>query len=440
MKAASLAGAILVLLMVVSAQWPAQGQVPKEAAEASRDDTAALQAAIDSAKGRLDLPGGTLRLTRPLEIRLEKTGPFAIVGSGSTRILMAGPGPAIRIVGTHGGTADPKSLKPGVWDGQRMPLVDGLEIYGQHAEACGIEIDGAMQPTVTRVAVRNCLHGIHIIKRNRNVQISDCHIYDNRGVGIYLDGVNLHQINIVGSHVSYNRQGGIVLQDSEIRNIQIGTCDIEANQSLDGPPASNVLFDVTTGSVREGAIVGCTIQHDHDAPGSANIRLVGRKAEPMKVGNLSIANNVFSDVAVGIDLQYARGVSITGNTFMECYDAGVLAVGSSNVVMSANLIDRNPDYKDEVSSNMIRLRGCRDCLIDGCHLAAVRSPDGAIVLEDCQWCQVSDCSLLDCEATRVRLQNSSDCRVDSLLVRPRPEESAGPSVLVEGGDRNRVNP
>lgn len=436
-------------------QWPASGQaprpaelakpgipkaVPRPAGDGKTDDTAALQAAIDAGTGRLDLPAGSFRLTQPLEIRLEKTGPFAVVGSGSTRLLMEGAGPAIRIVGTHGGTAAPTTLKPGVWDGQRMPLVDGLEIFGQHPEACGIELDGTMQPTITRVTVRGAKHGIHIVRRNRNVQISDCHIYDNRGVGIYLDGVNLHQINIVGSHISYNREGGIVCRGSEIRNLQIGTCDIEGNQALSGPPAANVLLDVTTGSVREGAIVGCTIQHDHDAAGSANIRFVGRPQEPMMVGNFSIANNVFSDVAVGIELNYARGVSVTGNTFMECYDASVHAVGSSNLVLSGNLVDRNPDYKDEVSRNMILLEKCRDSIIDGCHLAAVNSPDGAIVLKECTWCQVTDSALLECEATRVKLQGCEDCRISGLLVRKRADDPAMTPVSDEGGHRNRIDP
>jgi hypothetical protein len=412
--------------------------LPGVAGDGIADDSRALQKIIDSGAGKLELPPGTYRLTQPLLIGLEADGPFAVCGSGSTRLIMDGPGPAIRIVGTHGGTAAPQSVKKEVWDAQRMPLVDGLEIIGQDDEADGIELEGCLQPTITRVVIRGVKHGIHIIRRNRNVQISDCHIYENKGVGIYMDGVNLHQINIVGCHVSYNGQGGIVCRGSEIRNLQIGTCDIEANMALAGPPAANVLLDVTTGSVREGAIVGCTIQHDHAAVGSANIRMIGREQEPMMVGNFSIANNVFSDVMVGIDIRHARGVSITGNTFMECFDAGVHAIGSSNLVLSGNLIDRNPDYKDEVSSNQILLEKCRDSLIDGCHLAAVKSPEGAIVLKSCEWCQITDCLLLDCESTRIQLKDSSHCRVSGCTARKREGET-GEVVTVEGGEANKVS-
>jgi hypothetical protein len=138
--------------------------------------------------------------------------------------------------------------------------------------------------------------------------VADCHLYENRGAGLLLESVNLHQINVTGCHISYNGGGGIVIRRSEVRNIQIGTCDIEANQDPEGPPAANVLFDAREGSIREGAITGCTIQHAHTAPGSANVRFLGRgPADFNKVGNLVIANNALSDVAVNIHLQHARG-------------------------------------------------------------------------------------------------------------------------------------
>ena len=77
-----------------------------------------------------------------------------------------------------------------VWRNQRTPVVVGLEIVGAHPEADGIEATGTMQLTVTRTVIRKVRHGIHLVKRNRNVVISDCHIYENRGVGIFYDRVS----------------------------------------------------------------------------------------------------------------------------------------------------------------------------------------------------------------------------------------------------------
>jgi hypothetical protein len=49
---------------------------------------------------------------------------------------------------------------------------------------------------------------IHLVKRDRNVIVADCHIYNNTGAGIFLDAVNLHQTNIHGNHISYCKQRG----------------------------------------------------------------------------------------------------------------------------------------------------------------------------------------------------------------------------------------
>ena len=96
-----------------------------------------------------------------------------------------------------------------------MPVVSGLEIVGADAKACGVEAAGTMKATLSKLAIRKALHGIHLTGRNRNVIISDCHIYENRGIGIYLDQVNLHQINVGNSHISYNAGGGIVQRGGE---------------------------------------------------------------------------------------------------------------------------------------------------------------------------------------------------------------------------------
>ena len=146
---------------------------------------------------------------------------------------MDGPGPALKFVGTHFKSADPDGFTDDVWDRQRMPLVDGLGIVGNHAEAIGIQAVGTMQLTISRVHVRGALHAIHLIKNNRNVTITDCHLYENRGVGVFYDDVNLHQSNITSSHISYNRQGGIVSRSGNVRNIHITGCDLEANMPGD---------------------------------------------------------------------------------------------------------------------------------------------------------------------------------------------------------------
>ena len=417
---------------------PAQGQVGADGRTSSltaigdgaADDTAALQSWINTAaeRGRsLRLPPGRYRITQPLEIRLADVGPVSITGDGVARIIMDGPGPALRVTGTHGGTAAPRTVQPHVWERERMPLIDALEIVGRHPEACGIELNGTMQATISRVTVRDALHGIHVVTRNRNIQISDCHLYNNRGVGLYLDGVNLHQINVVGCHISYCGQGGIVCRDSEIRNLQIGTCDIEGNMADDGPPTANILLDCRSGSVREGAIVGCTIQHDHDAPDSANIRMLGQSPEnSLKVGNFAISDNVFSDVQCNIHLQFARGVTITGNVFWEGYEHNLLCENSTDLVIGPNLFDRNPDYnaQDSGSTNAIVFRNCRDCTLTGLHVHANRGTAAAVMLDHCQWFNLTGCSVFDSDGIGIWLDRCANSRVSDCLIRDDRRDDA----------------
>ncbi|MFG0334772.1 MAG: right-handed parallel beta-helix repeat-containing protein, partial [Maioricimonas sp. JB049] len=246
-------GAALALLVVLYGAWhgstrfasslQAQGESRvvttahlAAVADGKADATATLQTLIDSGRGAIQLPKGVYRLTAPLVVDLDRVGFTSISGNGVARLVMEAAGPALRIVGTHDGTAAPHTVQDNVWDRQRTPLVDALEIVGAHPEANGIELYKTMQPTLTRLTIRQCLHAVHLVTRNRNVQISDCHLYENRGVGVYMDGVNLHQINVVGCHISYNDGGGIVCRDSEIRNLQIAGCDIEGNMSPETEP------------------------------------------------------------------------------------------------------------------------------------------------------------------------------------------------------------
>ena len=265
--------------------------------DGKNDDTEAIQRAVNTGAGAIYFPKGLYQITQPIVIDLDKRGFTSIHGQGVATLVMAGPGPALRLVGTHFKSADPPGFSTDVWDRQRMPLVDGLAILGEHAEAIGIEAVGTMQLTITRVHVRAALHGIHLKENNRNVIISDCHLYENRGVGIYYDNVNLHQSNITGCHISYNGGGGIVSRAGNVRNIHITGCDIESNMAPDRPPTANVLIDCRDSPYGTGevAITGCTIQHNNPSPDSANIRIIGRSQPSprlalVRLGNVTISS------------------------------------------------------------------------------------------------------------------------------------------------------
>ena len=410
------------------------------------DDTDAVQKAVDSGAGDVEFSKGKYLIRRPIVIDLDKIGYSAIAGHGTAQIVMAGAGPAFRFVGTHGGTAAPRTVKDNVWENQRTPMVDGIEILGAHEEAVGLEADGTMQWTVSRVVVRKVLHAIHLVNRNRNVLIANCHLYENRGVGIYLDNVNLHQINVLGSHISYNLGGGIVFRHGNVRNLHVGTCDIEGNHPpVDAPveaATANILLDCreSAAGIGEVAITGCTIQHTHASPDSANIRMIGSSAENVREGHVAIAANVLSDVQVNIELRDVWSVAVTGNTIWKGCSCDLIVDHCQDVVVSGNVFDRNPRYREtDESRHGVLVRNSKDCVLSGNQISGVRQHAGGIVVEGSERVNLTGCTVADCDHAGIVLRDSVKCRVSDCIVEDERAEGEGRVALqVTGGKNNMV--
>lgn len=424
-----LAGALLLLATVSRAasvrDFGAKG-------DGTADDTAAIEAAVRGAvDGALEFPRGRYRLTRTIEIKLAEAGPLGLVArGGSATVVMAGPGPAFRIVGSHDkGTADPKSVKPVTWERERMPTLDGLEIVGAHPEADGVEFRHTMQPTIRGVLIRQVRHGLHFTSRNRNVLVTGVHVYDCSGIGIFLDAVNIHQMNIGDSHISYCRQGGIKVVASEIRNFQITGNDIEYNFAPDGPPVADIWFDLAgKGSVREGTISGNTIQA-LQSKGGANIRFTGIPGNPLKVGVWSITGNHIANQETSIHLQDAAGVTITGNTFMRGFARHVVVERSRNVILSGNVFDHNTDYftPSAISTGGIVIDRSTavivsDNLVEGVDAGTPQS-GGAIAVTDSREVTLSGNQVRAPKVRGVYIARSANVRFTDNLVTEEPGQS-----------------
>ncbi|MCE9562499.1 MAG: right-handed parallel beta-helix repeat-containing protein [Planctomycetes bacterium] len=413
----------------------------------TNDDSIAIQDAVDVGAGVVSFPPGTYRITKTIVIDLAKTGFTAIRGEGAVRVVMAGEGPAFKFIGTHTSNADPKNVKEAVWAKERMPSIESVEIVGDHENADGVEATGTMQLTITRMLIRKCRHGVHLTTRNRNVIIADSHIYENRGVGIFMDAINLHQINVIGCHVSYCDDGGIVVKAGEVRNLQITGCDIESNQGEKRPPTANILVESTGGSNAEVAITGNTIQHNHKAPGGANIRIKGPSARAikdtteMRDGHVTISGNIISDVMVNIHLQHARGVVITGNTCWTAYEWNLLAENSTAVTVGANNFDRNPRYAAEEkpeTTNALMFRDCQDCTLSGFTVSGTRAAPAGLTLERCSRFNVTGLTILDCNDVGMLLTDVTKSRVSDCLIRDDRPDAKSISLRTRDGRDNMI--
>lgn len=408
--------------------------------DGKNDDTAAIQHAIRDGDGRIDFSRGSYLITKSLILDTSQTGRASISGQGGTaKIIMSGEGPAIKLIGTHASTADPKGFRPEIWEKERMPTVQGIDIEGRNPKADGIMIVGLMQPTLSTVLIRNVRHAVHLKDRARNLIIDQCHFYHNTGIGVFFDEINIHQSIISNSHISYCRLGGIRIENSEVRNLQITGNDIEYNnaRSHDGladEPTAEIYIDVgEKGSVREGTICSNTIQATYSSQG-ANIRFVGNSdnnpEDNHRAGMWSITGNLIGSQKNNIHLTSVRGVVITGNHIYSGHHRNILIENSRNVVIGPNCMGHNPDYqKNElatgvriVNTHNLNLNGLliedaqagkhtvkgvepiqREALLElvGCHrvnISGVQVLEGTpigIKLHDCQNTILNGCSVMD---------------------------------------------
>ena len=408
--------------------------------DGSADDTAAIQKAVDAGTGAVFLPRGSYRITKPILLDLARVGPGGFRGDGTATLIMAGAGPAISITGTHRGTADPKSVSAVTAERERAPLIDGFSITGAHAEADGIRVEGTIHAIFSRLLLTRLRHGIVLTGRNRNILIAEVNVYNNTGIGILLEKLSLHQVNISNSHISYNQAGGIVVRDSEVRNLQIGTCDIEANMVVGGPPTANVLFDTRTGSIREGALTGSTLQHYGRARGSANIRFIGQPDAPRKVGFFSISDNHISDTDQNIHLRHARGVNISGNTFGLGFACHLLVEGSSNIALGPNTMDQNPDYDQPDYRNTVIFEDCSDSTIHGLLINRSRRAEASLIVRRSHHFQITDVTILDSDGVGLLLEQVEWTRVSGCLIHDRRPETKSPvAIRLTAGRKNQVS-
>ncbi|MBW3542626.1 MAG: right-handed parallel beta-helix repeat-containing protein, partial [Planctomycetes bacterium] len=364
------------------------------AGDGAADDTAALEHALAAGDGVLELNKGTYRITRPLVLDTTRLGYVAVRGiGGASRIVMAGAGPALRIVGDHRGTAQPQSVEAHTWERERFPTVTGVEILGDHAQAVGIELRRTMQPTITEVLVRRCRIGVHLVERNRNVLISTSHIYDNAEYGIFFDRCNLHQTIVCGNHISYNKLAGIKSLDGDVHNLHITGNDIEYNNKpgdLPQPPlrkggrggvappldkggqggvggeptGAEIWFEATEGIISEVTIASNTIQATAE-PGGANVRIRGSEADsPRGARLIAITGNVLGSQMRGIELRHAHRVTITGNTIYGADDLSLAVARSSGVIIGANTIAWHNRDEDPPRDGIL-FEGCNNCSISG---------------------------------------------------------------------------
>ena len=403
------------------------------------NDTEALQHAVNEIDGVLELPRGDYRILHPIVVPLQRTGFAGVRGDqGTARILMEGPGPALRIVGDHQGTATPSTVKDHTWERERFPVISGFEVQGRHAEADGIQLYRTMQTTIREVLIRNCRHGIHLFDRNRNFLLAQCHIYDNSDTGVFFDKCNLHQVIIIGNHISYCKRAGIRQLEGDVHNIQITGNDIEYNSGAEGT-SGEIVLEAAKGIISEFTIASNTLQATAEASG-ANILVDGQHADTPSTGArlLNITGNVLGSRDRGIWMKQAIRASITGNTIYGAARENILMQGCQNTIIGSNAIGTRPNmyasslkYRDGV-----RLENCRDCVLSGNVLNGMQ--DDSLYFKESTDCSASGNQITNSHKRGIVLDNTTRCRISDNSVVERREKRLMPAAIEATGKSNLI--
>lgn len=407
--------------------------------DGKENDTKALQHAVNEIDGVLELPRGDYRILEPIVVPLQRVGFVGIRGDqGTARILMEGRGPALRIVGGHQGTATPSTVKEQTWERERFPVISGFEVHGRHAEADGIQLYRTMQATIREVLIRNCRHGIHLSERNRNFLLSQCHIYDNSDTGVFFDQCNLHQVIIIGNHISYCKRAGIRQFEGDVHNIQITGNDIEYNSGAKGL-SGEIVLEAAKGIISEFTISSNTIQATVEASG-ANILVAGQLAEIPATGArlLNITGNVLGSRDRGIWMNHSIRTSITGNTIYGAARENILLQDCQNMVIGSNSICTRPNihssslkYRDGV-----RLENCRDCVITGNVLNDMQND--SLYLKDSTDCSATGNQITNSHKRGIVLDNTTRCRISDNSVVERREKQIMAVAIQAAGKSNLI--
>ncbi len=428
----------LAFSLPIHAQRVTAGQLC-ELADGSQPATAALQRLIDESEGLVEIPPGTFLLDAPLRIDLSAKGYRSIRGAdGTTRLIVDHEGCALQVTGDHRGTANPDTVQEHTWEKERMPVISGLEILGRRDTSDGIQLIRTMKCIIRNVLIRRCRYGIHLVERNRNVIITDSHLYDNLDTGIFLDACDLHQINITGNHISYNQRAGIRQYNGDVHNVQISGNDIEYNSGI-AESCGEIVLEAPEGIISEYSITGNTLQARPENAG-ANIWITGGGENgPLAARIITVSGNIIGDRDKGIVLRDASRVTMASNTIYGGQTVNLHFQHCCDITLTGNTIGTRSSMHDGVDTphmDGILAEGCADCLITGNilsdHRFGSKDKGGALTLVNTERCRVSDCQILSPRFRGVHIIGGMGCVVSDNTISAPPSEAFLAAVEISG--------
>jgi polygalacturonase len=204
--------------------------------------------------------------------------------------------------------------------------------------------------------------------------------------------------------------------------------------------SADVCFDCREGTVREGTLVGNTVQA-RESPGGANVRLIGAKDHPNAVGLFTISGNLLGSQAKVLDLQACRAVVISGNSIYSGYRHAIWAERAEHLVIGANSIDHNPEYKGN-STDQVILRNCRNVSITGLLMQHTRPANDPVTcsmeLRGCHHVNIAGIQLMGARGRGIALEDCHVIRIADSTIRGAIDDKAYRAALTVDGKCTHV--
>lgn len=377
------------------------------------DDADDLQAVINLLTGKLSFdPSKKYFLGKTLTI--DAAAVNALVGNRAT-FIVGGNFPAFTVTGLMtSGSANP-GTNGALSKAHGGFLIDGVRIYGYvEGVGTGLLLSGMFKPRIRDCDIMYLQRGIQFSNLNRDVIISDNHVYACRDYGVYFDdSTDIHQLNILGNIITYCTKN-IFLDNADIYNLQIVGNDIELGTYPSGVAAADkadIWINAQTSYVECVSVVGNTLE-DHWTANQL-IRLNGAAAgniASVNIGDNSTGNALRDDINMG----GVSNVSIGGH-FKRSYGYAVRATGPiAGLKYSAGVLRSGGQGGGMFISEGAYIH--RDVNMNGCRLSG-DSANGAIVVTGATSLRnftVGNSVIYDKSATSIRLQATSmaNVRVD----------------------------
>lgn len=307
------------------------------------DDTEAIQNAL-AYGGVVDFPIGKNFLVTNT-IKLDLGSIRKINGNGST-LIAQGDFLILDVKGNLSGSAAPESAGSAALR-EHGPQIDALRVRSSSGVTCdAISLNKTFGLILSNCNFQFTRNGIVFSGANRNVILNGSHVYGCFENGLYFKpNGDLHQINIIGTHVSYCRRN-IFVDDHGIYNMQIAGCDIETSAYPAGA-LHDMHFRMNTKILEDIEITGCTIE-DHWLTNEM-IKFEGLSQD--KIFAITLTGNVIGNSLLNeVSLHNVKGFSATGNTFKMSSGLSFKLSGrneginiGANIFASAGIIEATGD-------------------------------------------------------------------------------------------------